>query len=89
MPSVTFTSNLQRHLDCPNRDVAATTVREALEQIFAETPKLRSYLLDDNGTVRPHVNIFVDGELIQDRRGQSDAVHAEANIYVMQAISGG
>jgi len=89
MPNVAFTSNLRRHLDCPDREVTAATVREALEQVFVETPKLRSYLLDDNGAVRPHVNIFVDGKLIEDKQQQSDGVSSKANIYVMQSISGG
>ena len=64
-------------------------MREVLEALFVETPKLRSYLLDDNGALRRHVNIFVDGESVKDRRRQSDAVLPSANIYVMQALSGG
>jgi molybdopterin synthase sulfur carrier subunit len=89
VPTVSFTANLQRHVDCPDRAVAAETVREALEVVFAQTPRLREYVLDDNGAVRRHVNIFVDGRVIDDRRHQSDRVSVESSIYVMQAISGG
>lgn len=89
MPTVSFTKNLQRHVEVPERDVEATTVREALEIVFADTPRLREYVLDDNGAVRRHVTIFVDGEAIADRRLQTDTVSADARIYVMQALSGG
>lgn len=84
-----FTAHLRRHLDCPDRRVDGGNVREVLEALFAETPKLRSYLLDDNGALRRHVNIFIDGEALTDRRRQSDAVAPDASIYVMQALSGG
>ncbi len=89
MPKVSFTKNLERHVECPAREVEAATVREALELVFAETPRLREYVLDDNGAVRRHISIFVDGKMIEDRRTQSDRVAAEASIYVMQALSGG
>lgn len=89
MPTISFTKNLQRHVECPDRAVEAETVREALEVVFADTPRLREYVLDDNGGVRRHVNIFVDGHVIEDRRRQSDRVSADSSIYVMQALSGG
>ncbi|MEX2455063.1 MAG: MoaD/ThiS family protein [Rhodospirillaceae bacterium] len=89
MPHVHFTGNLQRHLDCPTADVAGATVAEALEAVFGENPRLRSYLLDDQGRLRKHVNIFVDGNAVADRTRLSDAVRGEGEIYVFQALSGG
>ncbi len=89
MPTVTFTANLRRHIDCPDGDVEGTTVREALEAVFATTPRLRSYILDDNGAIRPHVNIFLDGAMIEDRARQSDAVGPTTSLYVVQSLSGG
>jgi len=89
VPEVVFTAHLRRHLDCPDRTVEGDSVREILEALFIETPKLRSYLLDDNGVLRRHVNIFIDGESLKDRRRQTDAVTPSSSIYVMQALSGG
>lgn len=89
MPKIAFTANLSRHVACTDREISAGTVREALELVFADTPRLREYILDDNGAIRTHVKIFVDGELIEDRRHQSDPVAPDASIYVMQALSGG
>jgi sulfur carrier protein ThiS len=89
MPRVSFTSNLQRHLSAPPSEVKAATVREALEQVFAQNPLVRSYVLDDQGAVRRHVVIFVGGEPIQDRERLSDKVEASDEIAVLQALSGG
>jgi sulfur-carrier protein len=89
MVKVVFTQNIQRHLACPPTEVTGATVREVLEVVFTENQRARSYVLDDQGALRPHVAIFVDGEVIRDRRGLSDAVGPSSEIYVMQALSGG
>ena len=89
MPQVTFTSALERHLSCPPQEVAAGTVREALEGAFAANPNVRGYVVDEQGALRKHVTVFVDGQAIRDRTGLSDGVSPESQIYVMQALSGG
>jgi len=89
MPQVKFTQNLSRHLSAPPCEVAGTTVRESLDRVFERNPQLRGYVLDDQGRLRKHVVIFIDGELIEDREGQSDAVEPSSELYVMQALSGG
>lgn len=89
MPTVAFTPNLQRHLDCPEVTVAADTVADALEAVFRDHPRLRGYVLDEQGRVRQHVAIFVGGDLIRDRVRLSDSVAADQDVFVMQALSGG
>ena len=87
MPRVTFTGNLQRLIAAPPADVPGATVREALDAVFARNPRLRGYILDDQGALRRHVIVFVGGEPVKDRVGLSDAATAE--ISVLQALSGG
>ncbi len=89
MPRVSFTANLQRHVACPTETVSGETVGEALAQVFAVNPLLRGYVLDEQGAVRHHVVIFVDGQAITDRRALTDAVRPESEIHVFQALSGG
>jgi predicted phage tail protein len=89
MARVSFTGNLKRHLACPPQTVQAATVREALDAVFASNPPLRSYILDDQGRLRRHVNVFVNETTISDRLRQSDAIRATDEIYVLQALSGG
>ncbi|MDX2092712.1 MAG: MoaD/ThiS family protein [Kofleriaceae bacterium] len=89
MATVTFTPNLQRHVECPTEVVAGATVREVLEGVFAANPRLRGYVLDDQGALRKHMSVFVDGEQVADRERLSDPVRATSELYVMQALSGG
>jgi molybdopterin synthase sulfur carrier subunit len=86
---VSFTGNLKRHIACPPAMVSATTVREALDAVFTTNPPLRSYVLDEQGRLRRHVNIFVNERMIADRATQTDAVRDTDEIYVLQALSGG
>jgi sulfur-carrier protein len=89
MPKVVFTSNLQRHLAAPPQDVPGATVRAVLDAVFAQSPRLRGYVLDDQARLRQHVVVFVDGERVADPVGLSDAVPPSAEVFVMQALSGG
>jgi sulfur-carrier protein len=89
MARVVFTENLQRHVACPPTSAPGTTVRDVLEAVFAQNPRARGYVLDDRGELRRHMTVFVNGELVRDRAGLSDAVGPESEIYVMQALSGG
>jgi molybdopterin converting factor small subunit len=89
MPRVIFTSHLQRHVACPEADVQGATVGEALTEIFAQAPQVRDYVLDEQGHVRRHVHIYVDGRRIADRERLSDTVSPASEIFVLQALSGG
>jgi hypothetical protein len=89
VPKVIFTSNLQRHLDCPETAVAQGTVASALAQVFSAQPRARSYVLDEQGQLRKHVTVFVDGRRVRDRERLTDAVGESSEVYVMQALTGG
>ena len=89
MPTVHFTANLASQTAAPVCQVDGATVREALNEVFTLHPALRSYVLDDQGAVRQHVVVFVDGTAITDRRKLADAVLPDSEIFVMQALSGG
>ena len=89
MPTVSFTNNLKRHLACPQVTASGDTVRQVLNGVIRQNPNLEGYILDDQGRLRQHMNIFVDGVMIQDRDQLSDAVTPNSELYVLQALSGG
>ncbi len=89
MPDVVFTENLKRHVDCPAARVGGATVGEALGQVFENNPRLQRYVLDDQGALRKHMLVFVDGLPAKDRVRLSDPVSDGSEIFVMQALSGG
>ncbi len=89
MATLTFTRHLDRYLDCPPRSVEASTVAEALERAFDDNRRLAGYILDDQHRLRKNIAIFVDGQMIRDRRHLSDSLAPDSRIYVLQALSGG
>jgi hypothetical protein len=64
-------------------------VREVLDHVFADNPRLRGYVVDERGVLRKHMMVFVDGAQIADRENLSDPVGPRTELYVMQALSGG
>ena len=89
MPTVWFTSALQRFLPTPSAEVEGGSVGEALAEVFASRPALRGYVLDDQGVLRRHVAVYVNGNPVRDRAGLTDPVGQNDEIYVFQALSGG
>ncbi len=89
MPLISFTPNLSRQTLVESRAVEGATVREALEALFSGFPSARGYLLDDQGAVRQHIAVFVNGKTLTDRVGLSDLITPESEIFVMQALFGG
>ncbi|HYE51929.1 MAG TPA: MoaD/ThiS family protein [Azospirillaceae bacterium] len=89
MPYVTFTRHLRVHAPEGPVRVEGGTVAEALDAVFRGRPALRGYLLDDQGRLRKHVTVFLDGRTVQDRAALSDPVGPEGEVFVMQALSGG
>jgi hypothetical protein len=89
MANLHFTQNLTRHTECPSAAIAAETVGELLERYFESWPGVRSYVLDDQGEVRHHVKVLVDGRNIKDRRKLTDRIKTNSEVYVFQALSGG
>lgn len=89
MPRLVFAPAIQRHVEVPDLEVEATTFAAALACVFRERPALRSYLLDDQGQLRRHVAVFIDGLAIRDRAGLSDTLAADTEVYVVQALTGG
>lgn len=89
MPTVVFAPAIQRHVPSPPHRVQAATVRAALDVAFEAIPKLRDYVLEDQGQLRRHIAIFIDGRQVLDRDTLADAVADDAEIYVVQALSGG
>ena len=89
MPTIEFTPHLAKHLTCPTGSVDGKTLGEVLDAVFAREPRLRSYILEDQGHLRPHIAVFVDNQLIRERDRMDQPVREDSTIFVMQALSGG
>ena len=89
MAEVHFTSHLRNLIPDGPLSAHGATVGEALNNVLAAQPQLRGYVLDDQGAVRRHVAVYVNGEPVHDRVRMTDPVGAHDEIYVFQALSGG
>jgi hypothetical protein len=87
--SLHFTQNLTRHTECPTAQLPATTVGELFARYFESWPAVRDYVLDNQGEVRHHVKVLVDGRNLRDRRKLMDRIKPDSEVYVFQALSGG
>ncbi len=70
-------------------DGAAGSVSDALSLLWNECPALRDRVVTELGELRPHINIFVDGESIRYSGGFETAVRDGAEIFILPALSGG
>ena len=61
------------------------TVGELLRALERDRPALSGWILDERGTLRRHVNVFVNGESSK----QDTPVGPDDRIDVLPAISGG
>lgn len=89
MATVRFTRNIQRHVECPTREISGSTLRAVLDDYFRDNERARGYVLDEMGRIRQRMVVFIDGDLVHDRDGLSDAVQANSVVDVIQSLSGG
>jgi hypothetical protein len=89
MAQVFFTQQLARFTEVPQVDTACASLRAGLDAAFAVNPRLRGYVLDDQGHLRENVVVFIDGRRCLDRTRLDDPLQPDSKVYVLQALSGG
>lgn len=91
MPVLRYTAALHRFFPdlSSGAETRGATIAEVVQNADQQHPGLRRYLLEDDGSLRKHVNIFHNGVLIRDRQKLSDAVADSDEVYIIQALSGG
>ena len=90
MITVRFTAHLKRGF--PGLDtlsIPATTVRELIPALDLHHPGLSAWIVDEQGALRQHVNIFVNRSMINDRQGLGDTLKPGDEVHIFQALSGG
>jgi len=90
MAHVAFTPHLARYFpDLRAEVVAASDVAQLVVELERAHPGLAAYSIDERGSLRKHVNVFVDGRVVRDRESLRDALTPGSRVYVAQALSGG
>jgi sulfur-carrier protein len=65
------------------------TLDAALQDAFSHYPALRGYVVDEHGRLRHHVAVFIDGQVLRDKTALATPLAPDAEIYLLQALSGG
>jgi molybdopterin converting factor small subunit len=90
MAKVNFTYALRRfYPDLESVNIAARDIAEVVSGLNSYYPGLKDYLVDEQGRLRQHVNIFIGEKLIKDKERLSDLVTDKDEVFIMQALSGG
>jgi sulfur carrier protein ThiS len=86
---IAFTAHLQAVGPTEPTAYPGATLAAVLDAVGADYPRLKSYVLDDQGRLRKHIAVFVDGTM----RPRSEALvlplTEASDVYVFQALSGG
>lgn len=69
--------------------LSASTVRALLEELERSHPALYTRVCDETGSVRRHVNVFVNTSHMRDREGLETRLEAGDIVFLLPAISGG
>lgn len=92
MTRVTMTGHLYRFFpQLEDRDIRVTagSVADILKKVNQIAPGFIDYVLDDQGSLRKHVNICIEDSMIVDRKSLSDQVRDGETLFIFQALSGG
>lgn len=90
MADVRYTDHLRRFFpDLVEGPVPGETVRDVLDELDRRHPGFASFVIDEAGRLRRHVNVFVGDEPVGDREKLTDRVGPEQRMYILQALSGG
>jgi molybdopterin converting factor small subunit len=68
---------------------APATLADALVLLWQECPAVRDRIVNERGEVRPHINVFIDGENVRHAGRLKAAVRDGSEIMLLPAVSGG
>lgn len=85
MPEVRLRAPLSELCRSGTLVVAGATVGEVLHRLEREHAAVAGWILDEQGRIREHVNVFVNGE----RGGAATPVGEHDRLHVLPAITGG
>jgi len=73
----------------PQLDVHGATLAEALGNLEARVPGLAGRLHDDQGNLRQHVAVFVNGNMVEGRDPAAVRLKPGDEVRIVPAVSGG
>ena len=90
MPVIRFPNVMKFYVDNQSKfPVQGETVAEIIDHIVQRYPSVKVHLLDADGKLRRHFNIFVNGVHIRDLNGMETQLKEEDKVILMASAAGG
>jgi molybdopterin converting factor small subunit len=90
MPTVRFPAVMKYYVNNQSEfSISASTASELIEKIINEYPAVKFHLVDSDGKLRRHFNIFINGTHIRDLRGMETPLYEDDKVILMASAAGG
>ena len=88
MATVKLFGNLRKYIEGPNPKITGASVKAVVDMLCSDNPLLCEVLLED-GEVRPHFKITLNGHDIALAQGMDTAVDEDDQLAIFSPIAGG
>jgi molybdopterin converting factor small subunit len=90
MPTVRFPAVMKYYVNNQAEFfVPAATVSDLVSQVIEQYPSVKFHLVDAEGNLRKHFNVFVNGIHIRDLEGMETPLQEEDRVILMASAAGG
>lgn len=90
MPTVRFPAVMKYYVNNQVEfSLPASTVQGLVDQVVEQYPTIKFHLLDSEGQLRRHFNIFVNGIHIRDLDGMETQLKEDDKVILMASAAGG
>jgi molybdopterin synthase sulfur carrier subunit len=69
--------------------VPAATVNELISKVIEEFPNIKFHLVDAEGHLRKHFNVFINGTHIRELNGMETLLKEDDKVVLMASAAGG
>ena len=90
MPIVRFPAVMKYYVNNQTEfHVSATSVNELVTEVVEHYPTVKFHLMDSDGNLRKHFNVFVNGTHIRDLNGMETPLRDDDKVILMASAAGG
>jgi molybdopterin converting factor small subunit len=90
MPTVRFPTVMKYYVDNQSEFfVSGATINDLIGKVIEQYPSVKFHLLDADGNLRRHFNIFVNGTHIRDLNGMDSPLEDDDKVILMVSAAGG
>ena len=90
MPTVRFPAVMKYYVNNQSEfSISASTASELIQKIIEQYPATKFHLVDAEGNLRRHFNIFVNGIHIRELKGMETPLKEDDKVVLMASAAGG